>query len=529
MKVQRLATATMVALTVGGLASLGSGTAFADTRGANAYGGSSSAADALQQNTAQQGRQNNHCASPNNSDPVDLQGARVKGKCVTTDGSFTELSEFRGGGANAVGGSSEAGLIQQNTAQRGQQNNNCSNPDQVEFIVSGGRLESVCEDTDNSTNHKVFAQGGGADANGGSAGSDLGQQNTAQEGRQNNDCDNTQVTSVAISGSSSEAACTNEDASDNKLTWSKGGGSEVDGGSSTGAQLFQRNTAQQGRQNNHCASPHLTPASGGNCANGDESSNENAWSRGGGARAGSGSTPAFTAIQKNTAQEGRQNNNCGNPQYSQDALGGGCENADASTNHRTAVKGRGAEASGGDNTGAAYQRNTAQEGRQNNHCDNPNIVLPFDVSGGSADGDCTHEDNSFSHRTLVKGGGAEANGGSNTGGDIVQQNTAQEGRQNNNCANHNAGSIEVTGGRFHVACGTTDNSADVRTSVTSGGAQADGGASAGRQLQQNTAQEGRQNNNCGNPNNLAFTLSGGRATAQCTATDESRNIDSDYR
>ncbi|MFG2191071.1 hypothetical protein [Streptomyces sp. NPDC048639] len=48
-------------------------------------------------------------------------------------------------------------------------------------------------------------------------------------------------------------------------------------------------------------------------------------------------------------------------------------------------------------------------------------------------------------------------------------------------------------------------------------------------FQQNTAQEGRQSNNCGNPNNLAFTLSGGRATAQCTATDESRNIDSDYR
>ncbi|MFG2191073.1 hypothetical protein [Streptomyces sp. NPDC048639] len=535
MKVQKLATATMVALTVGGLASLGSGTAFADTPGANASGGTSTTGAVFQQNTAQQGRQNNHCASENGDpDSVDLSGARAKGRCVTTDGSFTELSEFRSGGANVAGGSSGAGLTQQNTAQRGQQNNNCANPNDSVISVSGGRWETECEDTNNSSNHGAFVQGGPADVNGGSSTAmSMDQQNTAQEGRQNNNCGNPNLSDIDISGGSSESACGNEDGSENRRTWTKGGGVEANGGS-TIFDVGQQNTGQSGRQNNNCANPNaFGSAPGGSCANADDSANHQAFVKGGGAGANGGSGAGLQVgqvRQQNTAQEGRQNNNCANPQSAgSDSVGGDCANTDASANDKTFFKGAGANANGGSSEGGRLlQQNTAQEGRQNNNCANPNDTA-IGTSGGSASGGCANEDGSSNHKVAIKGGGAEANGGSATAGDVLQQNTAQEGRQNNNCNNPNAGEIAVTGGRYEVNCGTTDNSVNAHITGTGGGAEADGGSSSAELLQQNTAQEGRQNNNCGNPNNLVLTLSGGRATAQCTATDESKNFGSQYR
>ncbi|MEV6319373.1 hypothetical protein [Streptomyces sp. NPDC051776] len=38
------------------------------------------------------------------------------------------------------------------------------------------------------------------------------------------------------------------------------------------------------------------------------------------------------------------------------------------------------------------------------------------------------------------------------------------------------------------------------------------------------AQEGRQNNNCTNPNNLTLTTTNNRAQATCVAVDRSTNI-----
>ncbi|MEU6081905.1 hypothetical protein [Streptomyces sp. NPDC047108] len=535
MKVQSVATATIVALAVGGLSSLGVGPAFADTPGAKASGGSNTAGELFQQNTAQQGRQNNRCSSQNGDpDVVNLSGARARGRCVTTDGSLTESSEFRSGGANAEGGSSGASLAQQNTAQRGQQNNHCGNPNNAEIDITGGSWETACEDTNNSANQGAFVQNGPADVNGGSSTAmGMNQQNTAQEGRQNNNCGNPNLTEIDISGGSSESACGNEDGSENRRTWTKGGGVEANGGS-TIFDIAQQNTGQSGRQNNNCANPNTFGASpGGSCANTDDSANQEAFVKGGGAGADGGSGTGLQVgqvLQQNRAQEGRQNNNCANPNTAgPDSVGGDCANTDTSANEKTFFKGTGANANGGSTAGGRLiQQNTAQEGRQNNNCANPNDT-GINVSGGSAPGSCTNEDGSSNVKAAVKGGGAEANGGSATAADMWQQNTAQEGRQNNNCNNPNAGSIDVIGSRYEVNCGTTDNSTNDRTTEIGGGARSDGGSSTASLFQQNTAQEGRQNNTCGNPNNATVTLTGSRSTTQCAATDESTNIGSDYR
>ncbi|MEU6081906.1 hypothetical protein [Streptomyces sp. NPDC047108] len=529
MKVQRLAIATMVALTVGGLASLGSGTALAGTPGAHASGGSSATGAVFQQNTAQEARQNNHCSSSNDANLM-LTGARTKGRCLTTDDSVTELSEFRSGGADAVGGSSGTGLFQQNTAQRGRQNNNCSDLNQSGILVQGGRLEDSCADTDTSTAYKAFVRSGGAKANGGSGAASVTQQNIAQEGRQNNNCGNLNAGEPSVIGGSSGSDCVNDNASADKHTWIKGGGAEANGGSGAGtASVFQQDIAQEGRQNNNCGSPNLTSVTGGSCANADASDNEQFFVKGGRAKADGGSATTGILTQQNVAQGGRQNNNCASPNSGGlDTIAGSCENTDGSTNRKVAVKGAGAHADGGSAQASLIQQNVAQQGRQNNNCASPNRTV-FDVTGGSTSGTCAHEDGSTNEKVLTRGGGAEATGGSSGAATVDQQNTAQEGRQNNNCANANASRIEVTGGRYDIDCGTTDNSANTNTTEIGGGAKADGGSSTADLFQQNTAQEGRQNNNCGNPNNATVTLTGSRSTTQCTATDESTSVDSDYR
>ncbi|WP_260327785.1 hypothetical protein [Streptomyces sp. Ag109_O5-1] len=44
-------------------------------------------------------------------------------------------------------------------------------------------------------------------------------------------------------------------------------------------------------------------------------------------------------------------------------------------------------------------------------------------------------------------------------------------------------------------------------------------AVVGNLVQQNTAQEGRQNNSCGNPNHLTLTATGSRNQVECVAVD----------
>ncbi|MFE1753173.1 hypothetical protein ACFW88_21970 [Streptomyces anandii] len=58
------------------------------------------------------------------------------------------------------------------------------------------------------------------------------------------------------------------------------------------------------------------------------------------------------------------------------------------------------------------------------------------------------------------------------------------------------------------------------------GARAAGGSSEAALFQQNTAQEGRQNNSCGNSNDLTLSASGSRVQDQCVAVDRSTNIGS---
>ncbi|MEV6319121.1 hypothetical protein [Streptomyces sp. NPDC051776] len=275
------------------------------------------------------------------------------------------------------------------------------------------------------------------------------------------------------------------------------------------------------------------------CGNKDHSFSKHTWIKGGGARAEGGSSTTEDVTTQNIAQEGRQNNNCNNSNENLGALNvtgsrvqGRCGNKDASFSKHTWIKGGGARAEGGSSTTEdVTTQNIAQEGRQNNNCNNSNENLgALNVTGSRVQGRCGNKDASFSKHTWIKGGGARAEGGS-ASTDVAQRNTAQEGRQNNNCNSRNSdATLTVTGGRVEGRCGNKDFSFNHKTFTKGGGARAEGGSSTGAGInQQNTAQEGRQNNNCNNPNNLTLTTTSSRSQTKCVATDRSTNIGSDYR
>ncbi|MEU6084326.1 hypothetical protein [Streptomyces sp. NPDC047108] len=604
MRVHKATTATaVVAMAIGGLG-FGAGAAFADGRGASAAGGSAAAGGVFQQNTAQEARQNNNCAQDNpEADVVTLTGTRAKGRCVTVDGSFNHRVFESQGGADAQGGSAAADAIQQNTAQRGRQNNNCDNPNQAGVLATGGRLATRCVDLDASRAKDAYRKGGGAKADGGSNQTvDLLQQNTAQEGRQNNNCASPNSAGPFIDGGRNDDWCGNKNTSAGEHTVDKGSGAQAEGGSGVST-VDQQNTAQEGRQNNNCVNPGAgsVDLTGGRaahrCGNEDASLSKYTHRTGGGANARSGGDDLFPEHQ-NTAQEGRQNNNCANPNSNDVTLEPGraesrCGNKDVSFSKYTSYRGGGADAEGGSGSDA-IQQNTAQEGQQNNNCSSRNGLADINATGGRVEDRCANTDASFSKHTSYQGGGADADGGSTTGATLEQQTVAQEGRQNNNCANANGendleltgaraenrcanadGSFnrgaftqgggahadsgssaanvaqqnvaqegrqnnncanpqgfldsEVTGGRQSAGCGTADRSANVGTSDIGGGAEAEGGSATADLLQQNVAQEGRQNNDCANPNNLDLTSTGSRTTSQCLAVDRSRNVGTQYR
>ncbi|MEV6318997.1 hypothetical protein [Streptomyces sp. NPDC051776] len=219
-------------------------------------------------------------------------------------------------------------------------------------------------------------------------------------------------------------------------------------------------------------------------------------------------------------------------------LASSCQNKDHSFNHKTLIKGGGARTHGGNATGEGIdfgQQNTAQEGRQNNTCTNPNQDPDINVTGGRAKVHCGNKDHSFNHKTLIKGGGARTHGG-NTTGDvnvIGQQNIAQEGRQNNTCANINgslisdAPALDVDGGQAQIHCQNKDHSFNHKTLIKGGGARTHGGNTTGETIeafQQNIAQEGRQNTSCGNLNHSQITLTqGARYKVNCKQVDHSAN------
>ncbi|MEV6313763.1 hypothetical protein [Streptomyces sp. NPDC051776] len=546
MRGQRIATATMVVLAVGGWAALGSGTAFAEVGPdgarvkARATGGSSTGGAVFQQNVAQSARQNNNCNNPNMQDEeISLTDSRATGRCVTSDGSFTAFSRIQAGRAEAEGGSSTASLVQQNTAQRGGQNNNCNNPNETEISLEGGRAEDRCTDQDFSFSRHTLIRSGGARAEGGSGTVEtVSQQNIAQEGRQNNNCNNPNFTdNIEVTGGRTENRCHNRDHSFSKHTLIKGGGARAEGGSGTEASVSQQSIAQEGRQNNACNNPNDNsgiPVAGSRvgCGNKDGSFSKHTLIKGGGARTEGGSSTVAGVSHMDIAQEGRQNNVCANPnrsglfELSESRTQDRCHNRDHSLSKHTLIKGGGARAEGGSSTGGnVRQQNIAQEGRQNNSCANLGNSGNIEVTGGRTEDRCLNRDLSFSKHTLVKGGGARAEGGSSTADTVSQQNVAQEGRQNNNCANPNAsGSINVTGGRTEDRCLNRDLSFSKHTLVKGGGARAEGGSSTVDTVQQqNLAQEGRQNNNCADPNSSGDieVTGGGRTQVQCLNRDHS--------
>ena len=192
----KVATAAMVVLAVGGWASVGAGAAFAaDGPGAQASGGSATLGDQFQQNTAQSSRQNNNCSNPNSEteegETVALTGGRLDGRCKTIDDSFNKSVKVRSGGAEALGGSGVDSFGQQNTAQQGRQNNNCANPNVRRTRRHRGPTEARCANEDKLGQQAHLDQGrSAADQRRLRHRLAVDQQNTAQEGRQNNNCAN---------------------------------------------------------------------------------------------------------------------------------------------------------------------------------------------------------------------------------------------------------------------------------------------------------------------------------------------------
>ncbi|MCX4905255.1 hypothetical protein [Streptomyces sp. NBC_00878] len=358
---------------------------------------------------------------------------------------------------------------------------------------------------------------GGADAGGGSGAAGLLDQNTALDGRQNNACgDSQRLTGSGVLDGSGQITtdCSTSARSHSTDTLTTGDGAQATAGDGV---PLQQNTAERGRQNNACGNSIESGLYDGetdtNCAARDQSVSKKTVTHAGPAQATGGSGYLF---QQNTAQQGRQNNACGN--LNNGTLSGTtevrCAAHDGSVSKGTDTHGDGAKADGGNSTLGASQQNTAQEGRQNNACGNMNNVgLPGDTEAG-----CATHDGSVSKGTATHGGGAKADGGDSQLSS-TQQNIAQEGRQNNACGNANVGSVS---GEAKAHCATHDGSVSKGTATHGGGAKADGGDSTAELTQQNIAQEGRQNNACGNTNSL--TLDEGGTNAQCSAVDESVEI-----
>ncbi|MFF2812464.1 hypothetical protein ACFVT2_35885 [Streptomyces sp. NPDC058000] len=480
MQVARIVQAALVALAVSGVASVGSA-AYAegggDGHGASVHGGFTGVG-LSQQNTAQAHRQNNNCFQHNRlfGQPA-LTGSRPVSHCVTADASINKHAVVVGRGAHAVGGSSTVTeLAQQNTAQRGRQNNNCGHVSASQLVVTGGLVHSHCADLDRSRNKHTLVKGGGARTAGGSGViGDTFQENAAQEGRQNNNCADSNSSILTVIGGRLAGRCANVDRSRNKGTVVKSGGADAEGGSSV----------------------------------------------------------ANFADNQNTAQDGRQNNSCGNPsdttlKVTGSRVAGRCANVDGSRNKHSVFKSRGAHAEGGSATGAVSQQTTAQTGRQNNSCAEPEDST-LNLTGALAQSSCTNVDRSRNKHHLVRRGGAETEGGTSLTAALNQQTTAQTGQQNNNCARANDTTITLTGSRARSRCATVDRSVNAGGADVSGGAETEGGSGLAAVNQQNTAQDGSQNNNCSNPNALNLSLSGSRSRTQCVAVDESKNIHSVYR
>ncbi|MET9761458.1 hypothetical protein ABZ016_20750 [Streptomyces sp. NPDC006372] len=229
--------------------------------------------------------------------------------------------------------------------------------------------------------------------------------------------------------------------------------------------------------------------------------------------------------EDNTHQDGEQNLTCGNSARLVRLNAGEtvhrertCVDDDGRTRHATGHA-KGAQAVGGTTLGP--QANTAQTGKQNLACGNSADLVTVNVVGTmNWDTTCVAADNG--HLPRSKGqrehrGGARAVGGTAVG---PQVNTAQTGKQNLYCGNtDDFVTVNVLGTiRKYTSCTATDHSLRPGNPYR-GRASADAGQTVGPET--NTAQNGRQNQTCGNPGTgIEIPLGQTKHKAKCTVVDK---------
>ncbi|WP_425247635.1 hypothetical protein [Streptomyces sp. NEAU-NA10] len=488
-----------------------------------------------------------------NAAAVTLVGSAVLFASLKTAYAHTGDAEAQGGDGVAV--------QQQDTAQNAKQVNHCEQPlesaDLTTMFPELNRHDQAtttgCGNADLSKNRGgLSSRNGDASAQGGDAAAgDLFQQNTAQSAQQANACANPVevLSGEATSDSEREAQCRNFDASRSEGAASRTSTAHAQGGDSATGDLIQQNTAQSAKQANACASPvnsvnatfedfssssdvHADTS----CRNADVSHNGRGSSTDAGAVTAEGGDRQFGVIQQNNAQSAKQANACADRQESvgtrsriDQEASASCLNADASRNGKgSSVSSGGATAQGGD--GASHQQNTAQSGKQANACANPQELFSPAIAAQKFSSTCVNADASRNGKgSSVSAGGATAHGGD---GVLLQQNTAQSGKQLNSCENphQNVRSSPFTGSfvdrERSSRCVNADDSHNGKgSSFTSGGAAAEGGGGSVGDAQQNTAQSGRQANACANP--LRGPVLESRidetSDASCVNKDGSRN------
>jgi hypothetical protein len=228
---------------------------------------------------------------------------------------------------------------------------------------------------------------------------------------------------------------------------------------------------------------------------------------------------------ENTDQDGEQNLACGNSarlvrlnigqEVHREQL---CVDDDGHTS-RDSAHASGAQAVGGTTLGP--QVNTAQRGKQNLACGNSADLITVNVAGTmSWDTTCTATDYGDQHGSSADDytGGALALGGTAVG---PQVNTAQTGRQNVYCGNSaDALTVNVVGTiRRNTTCTAADYSTHGPGETSRGRASADAGQVIGPET--NTAQNGRQNQTCGNPGvGVDIPLGQSERQTRCTVHDD---------
>ncbi|MEU2588705.1 hypothetical protein ABZ612_39010 [Streptomyces avermitilis] len=248
-----------------------------------------------------------------------------------------------------------------------------------------------------------------------------------------------------------------------------------------------------------------------------------------GALASVGTSAAFADMledlplngDQNLDQDGQQNLNCGNSARlirlnvaETEHRNRICAEGDGHTRHQGA-RTDGSLAVGGTTLGP--QTNTAQTGKQNVYCGNTADLVTVNVTGDMYwDTTCVVTDRGHHRGAHERGGhprGARAVGGTSTG---PQLNTAQTGEQNLYCGNSADTitlSVEGTISK-RTTCVAADHS-DGAGDTHLGRASVRPGEAVG--LETNTAQDGKQNQTCGNPG-AGVDVPVGQITRQATCT-----------